>query len=552
MSQSQEFDFRLNRRKLLQMGGAACCMGLWPQSSFAQLGGRRPVCLQVEPWYAAELAKIGKIKNSRALPLTKDAVTKLADQNFLKIHGFKTGPSKSNKSPANSPILHGIHPNFQNAVAGALSKSIAGQSLAPAERAIMDRLKIWPKNSSLSYSFVMGDVQTGFGESLSSIVKAVFDEWSKYCGLNFIPAQTGRESDAFIRISFVAGAGHYSLIGTDSKLSEASPNNSGRFESLNLDPSDAGFVNDRDWTVSRARHEIGHSIGFCHEQANPDHRIVWNEPEVFRVLEESQGWSDDAIRQNVLNVLDDPSEFVNTIRDPKSIMHYSFPASCIISSGGVDVPDMDHPNLVLSPVDIDFCRKQYGIIAPDDPNSPPNLSTTPAQTDRQKLKAADAIALTADSDAVSGEFPDDPQMHLYKIGGVSGDFVFETVDGARVNTDLTAAMPVVLELFDGTDFSENEIVDKGVSQFGAFDPTDVLKSSLGVQDAFLPYKLKSGTTYYLLVRPQQRLPKNSKGTYKLLFRHAKSDRVIDGTWAALRDTIRTLQDSTASLQKGVR
>jgi hypothetical protein len=560
MSADRQFDVRLNRRQLLQLGGAACACGLRTPASFAQERAQRMVCIQVEPGDAASLGK-----NPEAAKLSRAQSFQRSAQNILDVHGI-TNRSSVLSSPtrgtsAQHPIFQSLPFTSRQDAPTTLQKAVAGQSLAPAERAIMNQLKYWPQQSRVTYAFVTSDRVTGFGLSLRQMVKDVFDEWHQYCCLDFVPAASGQESTADIRISFTR-AGHYSLVGTDSRVIANSPNNSGRFESLNLDPTDGGFVSDRDWTISRARHEIGHAIGFCHEQSNPDHRIRWNEAVVKRVLQRDQGWTDEAIRQNVFNVLDDPREFVHTSRDPKSIMFYSFPRECILDDGGVSVPDMEHPNLVISQVDIDFCRQKYGCAGTDDPQKKDHSTDdkpekkTAIQTDRQKLKAAGAVSLKIDS-PFKGEFNSDAQMVLYKFVGVAGDYVIETIDGAKVGVALNGTMPVVIELYDGTDFSEDKSI--AVSTFGAFNSNDSRLSSLGSQDAFLPCKLLQGTTYYVLVRPQQRLKGDSKGAYNLLFRKAATEREIKDSWTDLRDQIsksqteiQKFQSETAGLLKKLR
>jgi hypothetical protein len=326
---------------------------------------------------------------------------------------------------------------------------------------------------------------------------------------------------------------------------------------LNLDPN--GIGGSIDFLRSTAIHEFGLAIGFNHEHQHPNDRIIWNRANVLKYFA-GFGWNSQMIQDNIFNVLNDPNQFSFTKdRDPKSIMHYWYLKSDHLYDTDSGVPVPETPNRLPSTVDQQFCATTYGCsFTPT--NTTDTTSTTdiskPIVGDRQKLEATKAKALTL-GETKTGEFTSDSQMLLFKIDGTSDDYVFETVDGARAGVPFGGAMPVVLELFNGTDFSEDKSVQ--VSSFGAFDSTNPLLTSLGAQDAFLAAKLAQGTTYYVLARPQQRLNSRSKGAFTLLARKATSSRDTKGTWNQLRQEIsdmqgriRSVQSETATLQKGLR
>ena len=165
------------------------------------------------------------------------------------------------------------------------------------------------------------------------------------------------------------------------------------------------------------------------------------------------------------------------------------------------------------------------------------------------MKSADATPLKADNIPVTGEFSVDSPMKLYKIEGLAkdGDYVIETLDGPREGKSLNSAIPVVVELFSGADFSE-EKADQ-TSRFGAFDKKDDKLTSVGSQDAFLKCTLKQGITYYAVVRPQQSVKAGSKWTFTLLFRDAGVARDSVGAWSNLRTKILEKQNETRDLVK---
>ena len=523
-------DWRMNRRQMILMSGAACGCGLVGKNAFAAGGKRFPLCLELEPWYAGELSRSqtpNAPTNPKAAGLTQ---TELIQRSLNHITNAGS-PSLSVSHPA----FRGLNSTRQEFASRAISETLKlakGDTIPKPYRAIMQRTKLWAKNSKIKYGFV----SDGDG-NLVSFIREAFKDWMELTCLT-IEEEKANPDAADIRISFIADRGHYSNIGTDSKLQEASLNSSGRFESMNLDPTGLDNLN---YMRGVAKHETGHSIGFAHEHQNPDHPIIWDEDLVRTEFAQSQGWDNQKIFENILEKLSDTNQYVFTPRDGKSIMHYSFPPELIRNANGADVPTPENPNVVLSPVDKDFARKQYGCSGADgdakDTENKGQETATAIKSERQQLSAESAQLLESKK-LVKREIAADAQMHLYKIEDVEGDYIIETVDGARVGKALSGAMPVVVELFNGTDFAEDKSIQ--TSTFGAFNDSDknTKLTSIGVLDAFLPCNLKKGTKYYALVRPQQRLKAGEKGSYTLYFRPAGTDHEHSGVWGKLRNEIK--------------
>ena len=553
MSQGSQFDLRLNRRQMMLLGGAACVSDVFAKSALAQVNNQFQGCVEVEPWYTVQLKR-----NPMAAGLTIADANRLSAEeiqaNFVSPEGKSKAAAMLSVSPS-PKAMRALNPAAQSQASRALQQHLSGQLSSPSSgpqrplRAIVDRMKVWPhgqKAQTVTYGFF--DISN---TTLVNFIDKAFIEWARHCCLPFQKTDIRNSPD--IRISFVAGAGHYSLVGIDSKNRTFSPNFSGNQESLNLDPTGGNLR----YLEGTALHEVGHAIGLCHEHQSSKGGIVWDEAAVREYFRRTQYWDDDTILSNILTKLNDTEEYAQTERDEDSVMHYFFPQYLAPTS---KIPL--EPNLVLSNTDKTFVAQQYECkdVSQDDqpdPKTDPKTDTkTAVVSDRQKLKPADAVSLTADK-PLKSEFPADPQMLLFKIDGTSDDYVFETVDGARAGVPFGGAMPVVLELFDGTDFSEGKSIQ--VSSFGAIDAKNPLLTSLGAQDAFLTAKLSQGTTYYVLARPQQRLKTGSKGAFTLLARKAKSSRDTKGTWNQLRQEISetqreigTVQSKTTALQKGLR
>jgi ATP-dependent Zn protease len=100
-------------------------------------------------------------------------------------------------------------------------------------------------------------------------------------------------------------------------------------------------------------HEFGHVLGMIHEHQNPyGQTIKWDEKKVLEWAKETQGWSEQTTRDNIINKYDKNSINGSSF-DPLSIMLYFFPASLTLNNIGTK------QNFRLSEQDVLWIDKIY-------------------------------------------------------------------------------------------------------------------------------------------------------------------------------------------------
>jgi hypothetical protein len=145
------------------------------------------------------------------------------------------------------------------------------------------------------------------------------------------------EGNGNVRISFVGGAGSWSLVGTD--CLHSAPDE----VTLNY-----GWID-----VPTIIHEFCHVLGMIHEHQNPKgNTIKWNENAVYEWAAHTQGWDQQTTYNNIIMRYSydqvNGSDF-----DPQSVMLYFFPGSLTIDGIGTQ------QNMRLSPLDVIWIEKMY-------------------------------------------------------------------------------------------------------------------------------------------------------------------------------------------------
>lgn len=154
------------------------------------------------------------------------------------------------------------------------------------------------------------------------------------------------DDSANVSITFDQNDGHWSWLGKDIL------NNPDKEPTMNF-----GWPHDRDISDTEiervAVHEMGHTLGFIHEQSSPKAEIGWNEEKVYAFYKENQGWDKDKTFFNVLQRYEEPiTQYTNF--DPISIMEYPIPG--FLRQNGQDIIGGNK----LSDMDKGFAKKHYG------------------------------------------------------------------------------------------------------------------------------------------------------------------------------------------------
>lgn len=174
--------------------------------------------------------------------------------------------------------------------------------------AIGAKNKYWEQNRTITISFIGGTTPQ------INLVKKCIDELMEFVNLKFtyLPNKADRVDRGDVRISFVAGDGSWSYLGTDAlyiSKQQATMNFGWLHKTF---PTDVGTI----------KHELTHMIGAKHEHQFPK-GITFILDEIKKDLPH---WSDSDIIHNIIRQAN-PKEIDSTKEiDLNSIMLYAFPA----------------------------------------------------------------------------------------------------------------------------------------------------------------------------------------------------------------------------------
>ncbi len=217
-------------------------------------------------------------------------------------------------------------------------KKIPKISMSPGRLELVLGLKDrWVNGTTLHYFFFdkptdgrnvrFNDGSTMFrtwrtGKAEMDVVRKAFKVWTDVgIGLRFV--EVDQREDAEIRIGFERGDGAWSFLGREI-----------------IDLPGLG-VNDRTmnfgWDLTRrpeeidtAIHEIGHTLGFEHEQQNPIGGIEWDVEAVVAALAKPPNeWDRETTFHNIIRKIS-PDAVQASEWDPNSVMHYPFEPGLIL------------------------------------------------------------------------------------------------------------------------------------------------------------------------------------------------------------------------------
>lgn len=188
-------------------------------------------------------------------------------------------------------------------------------------------------------------LKVGFMERVSAAladkILSHMNAWGTEFGANVTFELNSNKPE--VRISLRPG-GYWSYLGTDVlQIPQGQQTMNLEGFSLNTPESEYRRV---------VRHETGHTLGFPHEHMRSGIVARLNETKTIQYFQQTQGWTPQQIRAQVLTPLSE-SSLMGTPVDQESIMCYQLPAS--ITNDGRPIPG----GLDINQTDAGFARKIY-------------------------------------------------------------------------------------------------------------------------------------------------------------------------------------------------
>lgn len=160
--------------------------------------------------------------------------------------------------------------------------------------------------------------------------------WNKTANVMFVESNT----DPQVRIARAGGpdGGYWSYLGTDILTiprGEATMN----LEAFSMSVPESEFHR-------VVRHETGHTMGFPHEHMRRELVNKIDPDKAIAFFGQTQGWTPDEVRSQVLTPLEESSLWGTEHADPKSIMCYQIPGTLTRDGrpilGGLDIDESDY------------------------------------------------------------------------------------------------------------------------------------------------------------------------------------------------------------------
>jgi hypothetical protein len=184
---------------------------------------------------------------------------------------------------------------------------------------------------------------------LNKIQKIITQRYERFTNLTFIFLPSKYNSNADIKISFVASKGSYSQVGTDCK----------NVRDKNKETMNFGWFD-----VKTVLHEFGHALGLEHEHQSPfqKERINWNLELLNAYFLKTNGWDETKVYNNIIKPLD-ADVTIGTEYDINSIMHYFYPKelTCLDKNCTKKPGKGSKVNARLSPIDVIYISSLYPV-----------------------------------------------------------------------------------------------------------------------------------------------------------------------------------------------
>lgn len=245
---------------------------------------------------------------------------------------------------------------------------------------------------------------------LADLVMEYARDWSRVCGIRF-DAVSDRNK-AHIRVQFNIVGGHWSQIGTWAR----------DIKNLNEPTMNLGFGRRADFERNETygkwviRHEFGHALGCIHEHNRPDIPNPFDEQAAFAYFRSNQGWDEATTKLNVIDRF--PHALIRaSVFDPKSLMHYQFPAQIMKDRRARDL------NPELSPIDEEYAAHNYGASSIESTSKPQESEPAPPRSAVLTVNGGAQEFKLSPGDLVEGKFTvsaaNDGKTHsIFSEGGV--------------------------------------------------------------------------------------------------------------------------------------
>jgi hypothetical protein len=178
----------------------------------------------------------------------------------------------------------------------------------------------------------------GFLDNPSSAMKSRIlshmNAWAKTANVKFVASST----DPQVRITRLPNDGHWSYLGTDILTipkNEATMN----LDSFTMRTPESEYIR-------VVRHETGHTLGCPHEHMRRALVKLIDPKLAIEFFGETQGWSPQMVRRQVLTPIEESSLLGTADSDPNSIMCYQIPGDITRNGkpilGGADIDEWDY------------------------------------------------------------------------------------------------------------------------------------------------------------------------------------------------------------------